>query len=159
MITTIPIIHRRFEDLSVGQSAEVTKTVTKEDVAMFAEISGDRNPIHLDEVYAATTPFGGCVVHGALIGAYVSALIGMEMPGPGCIGRELVLTFRRPVKVGAQVAVCVEVSRLDARRGFVTLRCVCSVNGKTAVDGEAVVYVPKRCEGETSDRKLEVATR
>lgn len=133
-----------FEDLSVGQSAETTKVVTANDVEAFAAVSGDTNPVHLDEAYAKTTTFQTRIAHGMLSGAYISAVIGTKLPGPGAIYLSQSMRFRRPVKLGDAVVSRVTVQELDARRGHATLATVCQVDGKTVVDGEAVIMVPRK---------------
>lgn len=133
-----------FEDLELGQSAEITKIVGASDVEAFAAVSGDTNPVHLDQAYAATTPFQGRIAHGMLSGAYISAVLGTRLPGPGAIYLSQSLKFRRPVKIGDAVVAKVTVKELDERRGHATLATVCQVGGKTVVEGEAVVMVPKK---------------
>nr|QQZ50200.1 MaoC family dehydratase [Phenylobacterium glaciei] len=132
-----------FEDLSVGQSAETTKVVTANDVEAFAAVSGDTNPVHLDEAYARTTTFQTRIAHGMLSGAYISAVIGTK-PGPGAIYLSQSMRFRRPVKLGDPVVTRVTVQALDDKRGHATLATVCQVDGKTVVDGEAVIMVPRK---------------
>jgi 3-hydroxybutyryl-CoA dehydratase len=133
-----------FEELSVGQSDELTRVVGAADIDAFAEVSGDVNPVHLDEAYARTTTFGGRIAHGMLAAAYVSAVLGTRLPGPGAIYLSQSLRFRRPVKIGDHVTARVTVKALDDKRGHATLETVCQVNGKTVVDGEAVIMVPRR---------------
>lgn len=133
-----------FEDLSVGQSAETTKLVTANDVEAFAAVSGDTNPVHLDEAYAQTTTFQTRIAHGMLSGAYISAVIGTKLPGPGAIYLSQAMRFRRPVKLGDTVVTRVTIQALDEARGHATLATVCQVNGKTVVDGEAVIMVPRK---------------
>lgn len=133
-----------FEDLTIGQSAETTKIVGAADVEAFAAVSGDTNPVHLDEAYALTTPFQGRIAHGMLSGAYISAVLGTRLPGPGAIYLTQSLRFRRPVKIGDPVVTRVTVQELDERRAHATLATRCQVDGKTVVDGEAVVMVPRR---------------
>jgi 3-hydroxybutyryl-CoA dehydratase len=133
-----------FEDLSVGQSAETTRTVTAEVVEAFAAVSGDTNPVHLDAAYAASTPFGERIAHGMLAASYISAVLGVQLPGPGAIYLSQTLRFRRPVKIGDAVVARATISALDAQKGRVTLDTACLVNGKPVVDGEAVVMLPRR---------------
>ena len=133
-----------FEDLSLGQSAEVTRAVGTSDIDAFAAVSGDVNPVHLDEAYAKTTPFGGRIAHGMLSASYISAVLGGKLPGPGAIYLSQNLRFRRPVKIGDLVTARVTVSGLDGDKGRATLATVCLVDGRTAIDGEAVVMVPRR---------------
>ena len=133
-----------FEDLSVGQSAEITRTVDAPDIEAFAAVSGDVNPVHLDEAYAQGTPFKGRIAHGMLSAAYISAVLGTRLPGPGAIYLSQSLRFRRPVKIGDPVTAKVTVKAIDEKRGHVTLETLCQVNGKTVIDGEAVVMVARR---------------
>lgn len=133
-----------FEDLSIGQSAETTRIVSAADIDAFAALSGDTNPVHLDDEYARGTTFQGRIAHGMLSGAYISAVLGTKLPGPGAIYLTQSLRFRRPVRIGDPVVTRVTVSALDERRGYVTLATLCQVDGKTVVDGEAVVVAPRR---------------
>lgn len=133
-----------FDELSVGQSAEITRTVGAADIEAFAEVSGDDNPVHLDEAYARTTTFEGRIAHGMLSAAYISAVLGTKLPGPGAIYLSQSLRFRRPVKIGDEVTARATVKALDEKRGHVTLETVCLVGGKTVLEGEALVLAPKR---------------
>jgi 3-hydroxybutyryl-CoA dehydratase len=133
-----------FDELSIGQSAERTQWVGARDIETFAAVSGDTNPVHLDEAYAQTTTFGGVVAHGMLTAAYVSAVLGTQLPGPGAIYLSQSLRFRRPVRIGDEVVARVTVKALDEKRGHVTLETVCLVNGKAVLDGEALVMAPQR---------------
>lgn len=132
------------EDLTVGQSAELARTVTGDDLVAFAAVTGDSNPVHLDEAYAASTPFGGRIAHGMLSAGYISAVIGTRLPGPGAIYVSQSLKFRRPVKIGDTVVARAEITAIDFGRGRVTLKTVCSVAGKAVVEGEAEIMVPRR---------------
>jgi 3-hydroxybutyryl-CoA dehydratase len=131
------------EELAVGQSAERVRTVRPEDLADFAEVSGDHNPLHMDEAYAEATPFKGRVAHGMLLGAWISALLGEELPGPGAIYVSQSLTFRRPVRIGDEVVTRAEVSEVDLKAGHVRLRTRCSVAGRTVLEGEAILRAPR----------------
>ena len=132
------------EDLSVGQSAELARTVTGGDLEAFAAVTGDDNPVHLDEAFAATTPFGGRIAHGMLSAGYISAVIGTRLPGNGAIYVSQALRFRRPVKIGDTVVARAEITAIDVSRARVTLKTVCSVAGKAVVEGEAEIVVPRR---------------
>lgn len=132
------------EDLELGQAAEKRRTVAEGDLDEFAAVTGDTNPLHLDEAYAAATPFKGRIAHGMLSAGYISAVLGTELPGPGAIYVSQTLSFRRPVRIGDEVTARVKVAAIDAARGRVTFETVCTVAGKTVVDGEAVVVVPRR---------------
>jgi 3-hydroxybutyryl-CoA dehydratase len=132
------------EELEVGQSAELKRTVAEGDLAAFAEVTGDDNPLHLDEAYAAQTPFKGRIAHGMLSAGYISAVLGTKLPGPGAVYVSQSLSFRRPVRIGDEVTAEAKVAVIDAARGRVTFETRCVVGGKTVVEGEAVVIVPKR---------------
>lgn len=129
---------------SVGQEASLSKTVTEADIAAFAEISGDKNPVHLDAQYAARTIFKERIAHGMLSAAYISAVFGMKMPGPGAIYISQTLSFKAPVKIGDTVITTVKVVELIPEKKRARFECVCSVNGKPVVQGEAVLMVPAR---------------
>lgn len=133
-----------FEDLALGMSAQMERTVHEADVAAFAAVSGDDNPVHLDADFAAQTPFKERIAHGILSASYVSALLGTQLPGPGAIYLSQSLTFKRPVKLGATVVARVEIVGLDAEKARVTLACACAVDGKEVLSGEAVVMAPRR---------------
>jgi 3-hydroxybutyryl-CoA dehydratase len=132
------------EDLEVGQTAELRRTVAASDLDAFAAVTGDTNPVHLDEAYAGATPFKGRIAHGMLSAGYISAVLGTQLPGPGAIYVSQTLNFRRPVRIGDEVTAQVKVTAIDAARGRVTFATACVVAGKTVVEGEAVVVVPKR---------------
>lgn len=133
-----------FDDLTVGQTAEMSRVVGAADIEAFAEVSGDLNPVHLDEAYAKTTTFGERIAHGMLSAAYISALLGTRLPGPGVIYLSQSLRFRRPVKIGDVVVARVTVKTLNDARAHVTLDTTCEVAGKTVVEGEALVIAPRR---------------
>ncbi len=132
------------EDLSVGQSAELAREVRESDLAAFADVTGDDNPVHLDEAYAMTTPFGGRIAHGMLSAGYISALIAKKLPGPGAIYLSQSLSFRWPVRIGDVVTARAEITAIDQAKARVTLTTTCRVGGKTVVEGEAVILAPRR---------------
>jgi 3-hydroxybutyryl-CoA dehydratase len=132
------------EDLSVGQSAELVRTVTEADIVAFAAVTGDANPVHLDADYAATTSFGERIAHGMLSAGYISAVLGTTLPGPGAVYLSQSLKFKRPVRIGDAVTARATVTEIDPAKARVTLATVCLVNGKPVVDGEAVVMVPRK---------------
>jgi 3-hydroxybutyryl-CoA dehydratase len=133
-----------FEDLSIGQSASFAKTVTDADILMFTAVSGDTNPVHLDEDYAATTRFEGRIAHGMLSAALISGVLGTQLPGPGTVYMSQTLRFRGPVKPGQTVTATVTVVELNAEKKRATLTTVCTVAGKPVIEGEALVMVPSR---------------
>ena len=132
------------EDLQIGQSAEMVRTVKAEDLTAFAEVTGDSTPVHLDEAYAAQTPFGGRIAHGMLSAGYISAVIGTRLPGPGAIYIGQSLRFRRPVRIGDTVTARVEIAAIDLERARVTLKTTCVVAGVCVLDGEAQIMAPRR---------------
>ncbi len=133
-----------FEDLSVGQEASLSNTVSGANIVAFAEISGDRNPVHLDADYAATTMFKERIAHGMLAAAYISAVFGMKLPGPGAIYISQTLKFKAPVKIGDTVVTTVKVAELMPEKRRARFECVCTVNDKPVVEGEAMLMVPAR---------------
>ena len=135
---------RRLEDLRIGQTAERRRVVSEADIDAFAAVSGDTNPVHLDAAYAAGTRFGGRIAHGMLAASWLSALLGTDLPGPGAIYVSQTLRFRRPVRIGDAVTARVAIAAIDTERGRVTLEITCLVEGKSVVEGEAVVMVARR---------------
>ena len=132
------------EDLSVGQSAELVRTVGEADIVAFAAVTGDNNPVHLDADYAATTSFGERIAHGMLSAGYISAVLGTTLPGPGAIYLSQTLKFKRPVRIGDAVTARATVTQIDEAKARVTFATACLVGGKAVVDGEAVVMVPRK---------------
>jgi 3-hydroxybutyryl-CoA dehydratase len=132
-----------YEDLQLGQSASMEKTVTERDVQAFAEATGDLNPVHFDEDYARTTIFRGRVAHGALSIGFISAVIGMKLPGAGTIFVSAHTEFKAPVRIGDHVVTTCTVKEIRERRQVV-MDCACAVDGKIVVTGEALVLAPKR---------------
>jgi Acyl dehydratase len=132
----------KFEELAVGQSAEFTKTISDEDVMLFAKISGDFNPVHVDEAVAANSRFGGRIAHGMLTAGLISAAIAGKLPGPGSVYLSQTLRFTAPVRIGETVTATVQVIEIVAARRRVKLSTVCrNQKGETVVDGEALVMV------------------
>src|SRR3979411_1230024 len=136
-----------FEDLSVGMAETLSKTVASSDGVGFAQLTGDRNPIHLSEHFAAKTSFGGRIAHGLYTASLISAVLGTRLPGPGAIYISQTLNFRAPVKIGDTVEVVVAVAELVPKRFRARLTCTCSVGGEVVLDGEAWVKVPSKDAG------------
>jgi 3-hydroxybutyryl-CoA dehydratase len=132
------------EDLAVGQCAERLFAITDEAVRAFAAVSGDVNPVHLDDAYAARTVFRGRVAHGMLLGGHISAVIGGQLPGPGSIYLSQTLHFDAPVRIGDSVRVRVEVTSIDTTSRHAFLTALCTVGDRTVARGEAVVIPPRR---------------
>jgi len=142
-----------FDQLQIGQTSEYAKTVTEHDIQLFAVLSGDANPVHLDPDFAANTQFGERIAHGMLTGAVISAAIAMQMPGPGTIYLGQTLAFKRPVKIGDTVTVTLTVAEKHATKPRATLDCVVTnQNGQVVVEGQANVMVP------TESQTVEVPT-
>ena len=125
---------------AIGARATRVRTITDDDIVRFAEVSGDRNPVHLDANYAARSPFGQRIAHGFLTGSMISALIGMELPGAGSIYLGQTLKFLAPVHIGDTVTASVEVIGVRKEKRIITLRTDCTnQNGVLVLTGEAVV--------------------
>ncbi len=137
-------------ELRVGESATFSKTVTESDVVLYAGISGDFNPVHIDAVHAERTRFKGRIAHGMLSAGFISACIGMRLPGPGAIYLSQSLRFTRPVRIGDTVTARVEVADWNAakRRARLTTTCV-NQSGETVIEGEALVMVDRDEENES----------
>lgn len=117
------LVNIPFDQIRVGDKRQYSKTLTREDVVLFAKTSGDINPVHLDEVYAKTTEFGECIGHGMWSGALISAAIATTLPGPGSIYRSQSIKFLKPVKIGDTLTVCLEVLEKKERIRLVTIDC------------------------------------
>jgi len=133
-----------FEDLRIGMSAAYGRTVTEADILMFAGVSGDTNPVHLDQEFAASTMFGGRIAHGMLSAAFISTVFGTKLPGPGCIYLSQSLKFKAPVKIGDTVVARVTVKELNAEKRRALFDTVCTVGDKVVLDGQAEIFIPPR---------------
>ncbi|RMG78811.1 MAG: MaoC family dehydratase [Chloroflexi bacterium] len=129
--------------VQVGDTASRTITVTDEQIRAFAQASGDHNPVHLDDDYAAQTPFGRRIAHGMLTASFISAILGNDLPGPGTIYLGQDLKFKAPVHIGDTITATVEVVKYREDRRIATLRTACTnQEGKVVLEGEAVVIAP-----------------
>lgn len=135
-----------FEDVKIGMEETYSRTVTAEDIDKFAAASGDTNPFHLDEAFAASTAFGGRIAHGLLVASYFSTILGTKLPGPGSIYVSQTLKFRAPVYIGDTAVARVRVASKNDEKFRVTLECQCTVKGESVLDGEAVVRIPSHSE-------------
>ena len=142
--TFLQLNAQSFEDLYVGQRETYTRKVSSSDVVGFAEISGDRNPIHLSEHFAAHTPFKSRIAHGLYTASLISAVLGTRLPGPGAVYLSQTLKFLAPVRIDDVVDVVVEVVELFADKNRARLLCECLVGDTKVLQGEALVMVPKR---------------
>ncbi len=132
------------EDLEVGMSATTSMTITGEQIDTFAKITGDFNPIHVDEDAAKAAGFEGRIAHGALSASLISAVLGNDLPGPGAVFVELNLRFRRPAMIGDVVTAVAKVEEINERTGRVKMKCHCEVDGKQICRGDAGVILQKR---------------
>ncbi|MGB6549526.1 MAG: MaoC family dehydratase [Xanthobacteraceae bacterium] len=136
-----------FDDLKVGMTERLKNTIAASDVVGFAQLTGDRNPIHLSEHFAARTPFGRRIAHGLYTASLISAVLGTRLPGPGAIYISQTLNFRAPVRIGDTVTVLVTVAELIPEKSRARLTCVCKVGRQMVLDGEALVKVPREEKG------------
>ena len=134
---------KEIEDINLGMKASYSHTITKSDIETFADLSGDHNPVHVNDVYAETSKFGKRVAHGLLSASFFSGLFGTQLPGPGCLYVSQNLKFRRPVFIGDTVVAEVEVIKLDVKRRRVFFSTVAQVGGKTVITGEAEIVIPE----------------
>ncbi|MBT0961082.1 MaoC family dehydratase [Denitromonas iodatirespirans] len=134
----------RFEDLTVGMSAAYGHTVTEADILLFAGVSGDTNPVHMNEELAAASMFGGRIAHGMLSASFISTVFGTRLPGPGCIYLSQTLKFKAPVRIGDTVVARVTVKSLTPEKRKALFDTVCTVGETVVLTGEAEIMVPKR---------------
>ncbi|MGB4064952.1 MAG: MaoC family dehydratase [Azonexus sp.] len=134
------------DQLQPGMSASIAKTVTEADIILFAGISTDVNPAHLDEEYAKTTMFGGRIAHGMLSAGFISAVLANHLPGAGTIYLSQTLKFKAPVRPGDTVRATVTVKEVNVEKNRVILDTVCTVAGKTVIEGECVMMPPVRAK-------------
>ncbi len=139
------------EDLSVGMTSIFAKTVTEADIVMFAGVSGDTNPVHINQLFAEGTMFKGRIAHGMLAASFISTVVGTRLPGPGCIYINQSLRFRAPVKAGETVVARATVKEILPARRRVVLTTVCTVGETVVIDGEATMMVANRPESTEDD--------
>ncbi len=142
------------DDLSAGMTSIYAKTVTEADIVMFAGISGDTNPVHLDAHFADQTAFKGRIAHGMLSASFISTVLGTRLPGPGCIYLSQTLKFRAPVKAGDTVTARVTIKSVDQQSKRVIFETICSVDDTVVIDGEAMLMVSRRAEIAAKSGKL-----
>lgn len=130
----------KFDELKIGMTAETTKTITETDVVLFAGLSTDINPLHINEEYAKTTVFGGRIAHGILVSGLISATLANKLPGPGCIYLGQDLKFTAPVRINDTITAKVEITSLREDKKIVTLSTTCTnQNGQVVIMGNAVL--------------------
>lgn len=133
-----------FEELEVGMSSTYAKTITETDIVLFAGMSGDNNPVHLNHEFASATMFEGRIAHGMLSAGFISTVLGTKLPGPGCIYLSQNLKFKAPVRANDTVTARVTVTNMIPEKKFVELETICFVDGKPVITGDATVMVPSR---------------
>ena len=134
----------KFEDLAVGQSGVYARTVTEADILAFAGVTGDFNPVHVNEELAAASMFGGRIAHGMLSAGFISTVFGTKFPGPGSIYLSQTLKVKAPVKIGDTVVARCTIKELVPEKRKAKFDTVCTVKGKVVLEGEAEIMVPKR---------------
>jgi 3-hydroxybutyryl-CoA dehydratase len=132
------------DELEVGMSASFGKTITDADILMFAGVSGDTNPVHLNEEFAGDTPFKGRIAHGMLTASLISTALGTKLPGAGCVYLAQTMKFLAPVRAGETVRAVVTVKEIEHEKRRVTMETVCKVSGKDVLVGEAKLLIPAR---------------
>ena len=135
------------EDLSIGMSASMEKQLGEAEITQFAAITGDVNPVHMDEEYASGTMFKTRIAHGMLTASLISGILGVKLPGPGCIYLSQDVRFRAPVHIDDIVVTTATVTRINEARKQVTLACKCKVADTVVLTGNALVMVPSRIKG------------
>lgn len=134
------------EDLSLGMTDVFAKTVSEADVTLFAGLSGDTNPLHLDQSFASQTRFGDRIVHGMLSASLISTVFGTRLPGPGCVYLSQTLRFKAPVKLGDTVQARVTVKEIQEEKRRVLFDTVCTIADEVVLDGEAELIVSRRAD-------------
>lgn len=132
----------RLEDIQVGMAASYSQTITDADIKNFAALSGDRNPVHVDEVYAASSRYKKRIAHGMMLTSFFSALFGTKIPGEGCVYTSQTVKFRSPVYIGDTVVATVEVKSVDLEKRRILFSTYCKVGNSKVITGEAEIYMP-----------------
>ncbi len=142
------MIGKTIDELQIGDTAEFTKTISESDVYLFAGVTGDLNPAHINESYAKNTFFKGRIAHGMLLAGFVSGVIGMKLPGPGSVYIRQELKFLAPARIGDTITARVEITQMQSEKNRITLRTTCTNQENTLVmDGEAMISPPKKSKG------------
>lgn len=134
------------DDLSVGMTADYVRSVGEAEIVAFADLSGDNNPVHLDEAFAAKTMFKGRIAHGMLSAAFISTALGTKLPGYGCIYMSQDLRFKAPVRIGDVVRTEVTVTEVIPEKKRAVLATKCYVGDKLVLEGSAMMMVPSKAD-------------
>lgn len=132
------------DQIAVGETATYAKKVSERDIELFGEVTGDMNPVHFDEAYAAGTPFKTRIAHGMLSGSFFSTILGTQLPGPGTIYMAQTLKFKAPVKIGDEVVATMTVREIVPEKRRVTFACEARVGDTIVIEGEALVLAPAK---------------
>lgn len=132
----------KIDEIKIGMEASCSKIISDDDVIGFANISGDKNPVHLDDEYASKSRYKKRIAHGLISAGLFSRLFGTELPGNGCVYVSQNLNFRRPVYIGDNVVATVKVVNIDLSKSRIFFETKCAVNGKTVIDGVAEIFIP-----------------
>jgi 3-hydroxybutyryl-CoA dehydratase len=138
------IVRHYLEDLSLGQAASYSRTITESDIQQFGAVSGDLNPLHFDEEYAKATIFRGRIAHGMLSASFLSTVLGTQLPGAGSVFLSATIRFKAPVRIGDTVVATCTVREINNQKGRVTFDCLCRVGETVVIEGDAMVKVPSR---------------
>ena len=133
-----------FEDIRIGMSAIYSKTITDADILLFSGVSGDTNPLHLDQDFAASTMFKSRIAHGMLSASLISTIFGTKLPGPGCVYLSQNLRFKAPVRSGDTVQAQATVREILPERHWVKFDCICRVGNTVVIEGDALIMVQSR---------------
>ena len=145
VVATMEELHGYFvDDLEIGMTDVYVRTVTETDIVQYSQISGDDNPLHVNEEFAKQTVFKGRIAHGMLTCGYISAVLGTKLPGPGCAYLNQNLNFREPVRIGDTVQTRVTIKKISTDTNNVTCEVVCSIGEKVVIDGTATLWVPNK---------------
>ena len=141
------MIGKTIDELHIGDAAEFTKTISESDIYLFAGVTGDLNPAHINESYAKNTFFKTRIAHGMLLAGFISGVIGMKLPGPGSIYIRQELKFLAPARIGDTITARVEVIQMQSEKNRITLKTTCTNQENTLVmDGEALISPPKKAK-------------
>jgi len=130
------------EDIEPGMSVQYSQTITDADIKAFSGISGDRNPVHIDQEYASASRYGKRIAHGLMSASFFSALFGTKLPGPGCVYVSQTLNFKRPVYIDDTVIAEISVTKIDRLKRRVFFDTICKVKGKIVITGSAEIFIP-----------------